>query len=212
VRYIDLETWPRRRHFAFYRHMDDPHFNVCAPLDVTKLRRAVKARGTSFSVAVVYAIGRAANGIEEFRTRIRGDQVVAHDVVHPSTTVMGQGGLFGFCTFHYVEDYAAFAPDAKRRIAAAQREPTLSDDPDRDDYLFMTAIPWVSFTSFKHPIHLSPVDSVPRMAWGKFYPEGNRLQMPVSVQGHHALMDGAHVGRYFEALQSLFHRAEEWIR
>ncbi len=192
--------------------MDDPHFNVCAPVDVTNLRRAVKANGHPFTVAVVYAIARAANGIEEFRTRIRGERVVAHDVVHPSTTVMGEGGLFGFCTFRYVEDFPAFAPDAKERIAVAERDPSLSDDPARDDLLFMTTIPWVSFTSFKHPIHLSPIDSVPRMAWGKFYAQGERFKLPVSVQGHHALMDGAHVGRYFEALQTLFERAEEWIR
>jgi len=25
--------------------------------------------------------------------------------------------------------------------------------------------------------------------------------MPVSVEGHHAVMDGIHVGRYFQALQ-----------
>jgi len=212
VRFIDIETWPRRRHFALYRDMDFPHFNVCAPVDVTALRRGVKAQGVSFTVAVIHAIARAANAIPEFRTRIREEQVVEHEVVHPSTTVLGQGGLFGFCPFHYVEEFSAFAPEAKRRISVAERDPTLADDPERDDLLFMTAIPWISFTSFQHPIHLSPIDSVPRVAWGKFFEEGDRLKMPVSIQGHHALVDGVHVGRYFEALQSLFHRAEEWIR
>ena len=57
----------------------------------------------------------------------------------------------------------------------------------------MTAIPWVSFTSFSHPIHLAAADSVPRFALGKIIEEGESLKMPLDVQGHHALMDGLHV-------------------
>jgi chloramphenicol O-acetyltransferase type A len=67
--------------------------------------------------------------------------------------------------------------------------------------LFMTAIPWVSFTSFMHPMNLQPPDSVPRFAWGKFFKDGDRIKMPLGVQVHHALMDGIHVGRYYNAVQ-----------
>jgi chloramphenicol O-acetyltransferase type A len=55
-----------------------------------------------------------------------------------------------------------------------------------------------------HPLQLSPADSFPRFAWGKFFAEGERLKMPLSVQGHHALMDGLHVGQYYEVIQSYF--------
>ena len=79
--------------------------------------------------------------------------------------------------------------------------PTLQEEPGRDDYLFMTAIPWVSFTSFMHPLHLHPVDSVPRFAWGKFFEQDNQIKMPLSVQGHHALMDGLHMGKFYEYVQ-----------
>ena len=66
----------------------------------------------------------------------------------------------------------------------------------------MTPIPWVSFTAFMHPLQLNPADSFPRFAWGKFFKEGKRVKMPISVQGHHALMDGLHVGRYYDIIQS----------
>ena len=77
----------------------------------------------------------------------------------------------------------------------------------RDDLLFMTAIPWVSFTSFMHPLKF-PVDSVPRFAWGKFFEDGESLKMPLSVQAHHAVMDGLHMGRYFELVQEYFQQPE----
>jgi len=36
---------------------------------------------------------------------------------------------------------------------------------------------------------------------GKYNTEGDKMIMPVSVEVHHSLMDGLHVGRYFELFQ-----------
>ena len=44
-------------------------------------------------------------------------------------------------------------------------------------------------------------DDNPKATWGKYRREVRRLIMPFSLQVHHSLMDGLHVGRYFEALQ-----------
>jgi len=114
---------------------------------------------------------------------------------------MAQEDLFTFCSFQYSEDFLKFAAHAKDRISYVRENPTLEDGPEADDLLFMTAIPWVSFTSFMHPLDLNPVDSVPRFAWGKFFSDGDQLKMPLSVQGHHALMDGIHMGRFYEKVQ-----------
>jgi chloramphenicol O-acetyltransferase type A len=59
-----------------------------------------------------------------------------------------------------------------------------------------------------HPIDLNPVDSVPRFAWGKFFEQGDHLKMPLSVQAHHALMDGVHMGRYYDKVQALLHHPD----
>ena len=83
-------------------------------------------------------------------------------------------------------------------------EMVLEDEPGRDDYLYISATPWISFTSATHPIHMNPVDSVPRLAWGKFYTDGrDRIQLPYSIQVHHALADGLHMGKFSTLFQSL---------
>jgi chloramphenicol O-acetyltransferase type A len=206
MRYINMQTWSRREHFEFYRAFDHPHFGMCANVDLTALRRAVQQRGYSINVAIVHVLARAANAIREFRYRIRGDDVVEHEIVHPATTILVDDDVFGFVFFDYIEDFSEFAARAAAEIAHRQAHPTLEDPPGRDDWLFMTAIPWVSFTSFTHPMHLHPADSVPRFAWGRFFPDGGSLKMPLDVQGHHALMDGLHMGRFFEEVQDyLYH-------
>lgn len=201
MRYIDMQSWPRRRHFEKFSAFDYPHFNLCAAVDLTAFQPAVKQAGVSFTVAIVYVLARAANGIPEFRYRIREGRVVEHSVVHPSITVLAEGDLFSFCIVDYDENFESFAEKTEEAMAQCRENLTLEDEPGRDDLLFMTAIPWVSFTGLVHPIQMHPVDSMPRIAWGKVVEAGGRSSMPLSVQGHHALMDGIHLGRYFNEVQ-----------
>ncbi len=204
MRQIDIQTWPRREHFKVFNAFDYPHFSLCANVDLTAFYPFVKQRGISFTVAVVYVLARAANAIPEFRYRIREGRVVEHEIVHPSATILTNDDLFSFCSFEYIENFSEFAAKAAEMIACVKDELTLEDGPEQDDLLYMSAIPWVSFTSFMHPLHLNPADSVPRFAWGKFFKEGESLKMPLSVQGHHALMDGIHVGKYYAEVQGYF--------
>ena len=201
MRTINLENWPRRGHFEWLNTFDMPHFNLSANMDITAFKTAVKARGVSFTVAAVYLIARTANDVPEFRQRIRGDAVVEHEIVHPSTTYLTEGDLFSFCHMPYDADFSVFGQQAAQQIALVKERPSIEDEAGRDDLLFLTSIPWVSFTGFLHPMRLNP-DSIPRIAWGKFFAEGERLKMPLSVQAHHALVDGVHMGRYFERMQA----------
>jgi chloramphenicol O-acetyltransferase type A len=206
-----MKTWSRRDHFKLFSALDYPYFSLCTNVDLAAFYPFVKQRGISFTVATVYVLTRAANEIPEFRYRIREGEVIEHGIVHPGITILTNEELFTFCTFEYNEDFSLFAERAEEQIACAKEHPTLEDEPGQDDLLFMTSIPWVSFTSAVHPINLHPVDSVPRIAWGKFFEEGKILKMPVGLQAHHALMDGIHVGRFYEKVQDYFHRPDSII-
>ena len=202
MRKVDLQTWPRKTHFEIYKNFDHPHFGMCSKVDLSTYMRIVKEKGFSINVAIVYVLARAANLIPEFRQRIHGKEIVEYEVVHPSTTILTEDELFSFCTIDYSMDFSDFSQRATEKIAMIKQNPTLEEETEEDNLLFMTAIPWVAFTSFKHPMHLHPPDSVPRFAWGKFFQEGESWKMPLDVQCHHALMDGIHVGRFYIEVQS----------
>ena len=207
MRYIEMETWSRREQFGAFSTFDHPHFGMCANVDLTAFYPMVKPRGHSLTVAIVYVLARASNAIPEFRHRIRAGSVVEHEVVHPGFTILVDEDRFSFCMVDYAEDYAAFAARAAERIAFVKEHPWVNHS-QRDDVLYMTAIPWVSFTSFMHPMPLQSGDSVPRFAWGKFFDEGNALKMPLAVQGHHALLDGVHIGKFYAKIQDYLHQPE----
>ena len=208
MRHIDMQTWSRRNHFRLFNNFNHPHFNMCVNVDVTAFHPFVKRNGYSLTVAMVYVIARAANAIPEFRQRIRGEQVVEHERVNPGFSILIDAELFTFCAVEYAEDFSEFARRAALKIAEVKAHPDLVNSPERDDVLYMSPIPWVSFTSFTHPMQFHPADSIPRFAWGKYFKEGDALKMPLSVQGHHAVMDGIHMGRYYETVQGYLDHPE----
>ena len=208
MKQVDMKSSPRSEHFEVFRTWEFPHFNISANVDLTSFYPFVKKNNISLNLAIIYILTRTANSIPEFRFRIRDENVIEHEVVHPSSTIMGKNGAFSFCGMEYLESFPDFADRAAEKIACVRERPRLvEEDGGRDDWLFMTAIPWVSFTSFMHPLNF-PVDCVPRFAWGKFFEERESVKMPLSVQGHHAIMDGLHVGRYFEIVQEFLQQPE----
>lgn len=201
MKYVPITDPHRQKHFDFFNQMAQPHFSLCALVDISRFLTAVRSANGHFTSCVAYVVSAAANGLPHFRRRIREGQMVEHEVVHPSFTVPTRDSeAFSFCTV----PFQGFAPDFLAEAQAIQERmydsPSFENEPGRDDYLFLSAIPWVAFTSFQHAMSI-PADSVPRIVWGKYHVDRGKTWMPLSVQVHHAIMDGRHVGAYFDAVQ-----------
>lgn len=208
---IDLNTWPRKSLYDYFRGLPSPHFSVTADVDVSVLIDRAKPRGVSIFNAALFAVMRACNDIPEMRQRLRGDKVVEHDVVHPAPTVPIEGDRFAFCYFDYVPDWVEFNGLCNEAIEIGKQQTELSDGSSvRDDYIFTTCLPWVAFTSVTHPVQ-GPDDSFPRVAWGKFHERDGRWFMPFNVQVHHALADGLHLGKFYQLIQETFDGFESLI-
>jgi len=201
---IDLKTWNRREHFAFFYRMDYPQYNICANIDITRFLSFVKENGWSFYYAMIFAASEAANQCVNFKYRIRKGQVVLHDRVHPSFTdsTGNDDDLFKMVTVEMEDTLPAFVKKASQTSTNQLKYFDFAPLEGRDDFLYITCIPWISFTSMSHTIGLNRDDSVPRISWGKYFREGEKVLLPFSVQVHHALADGSHVGQYFEKLQA----------
>lgn len=213
TRYLDLETWPRRDLFEFYRTFDKPYFNVCTRLDATNLLAALSTRkGISVSLAYHYFALRTANEIEPFRYRLRDGKVVVHEVIHGGTTILLPNESFGLAYFHYDPDFTKFYEAASRAVAdALAKGGGLKLEETDDDRLHFTTIPWVSFTSFSHARNWKREESATKIAFGKFSKDDNRTWLPISVEVHHALMDGLQVGRFLEQMQNALLNPETYL-
>jgi len=189
----------RQAHFEFFHQMNHPHFNICANVEITSLIDKLTKNKLPFTPSIVYLISKTANEIKEFRWRIREGVIYEHEVVHPSFSVYTEvADVFSFCEVKFENNYEDFVQNALKKIEEMKENPSFSDEDGRDDYLFLSAIPWVSFTGFQHAMSCHPTDSVPRITWGKYFENNGKIMMPLSVQVHHALVDGRHVGAFFQ--------------
>lgn len=211
-KYLDTTTWARREVFEFFRGFDKPYFNICTQLDITRLLALLRERrNVSLMLTYHYFALRAANEIEPFRYRLKDGKVVVYDVIHGGTTVLMPDENFTLAYFDYDDDFEKFIVAADSAVKEA-----VSGDgafkPDRsDDRIHFTTLPWVSFTSFSHARNWSREDSIPKIAFGKFVKENERTLLPFSVEVHHALMDGLHVGRYVNRLQEALDDPEVYL-
>lgn len=211
TKYLDVTTWSRRDLFEFFLSYDNPYFNICTRLDITDLLAFLRLRpDLSVSLAYHYFALRVANEIEPFRYRLRQGKVIIHEVVHGGTTVLLPSESFTFAYFDYQEDFEKFMLDAQRSVSEALAGNSFAPTAN-DDTIYFTALPWVSFTSFAHARKRIPEDSVPRIAFGKFAQENARTFLPFSVEVHHALMDGLHVGRYLNRLQEVLDKPADYL-
>ena len=202
MRIIDLENWPRKDSFEFFKDYQDPQVNICANVTITKTYELFEARGISKFTGMLWLISNAANAIAEIRCRIRGDNVVEHQRVHPSFTWLNDDKSLTFCHAEFVEDVTAFFRNVERSIARVEPNPGIADNKETDDVLYISCLPWINFTSVSHPFRMDDTRSIPRITWGKFFQNQDQWLMPVSIQLHHGLADGYHIGLFFEHLQA----------
>lgn len=210
--YLDTETWARREAFEYFRSFDKPYFSVCVRLDAAPLKAAVAARGQSFSLASLFLSLRLANLHEPFRYRLEGSRVRVHDEVHGSSTVLRADESFGFCYFDHTPHWPSFHAQARAAMEAARmRSAPFEPREEQNALLHFTTLPWLHFTSFSHARNWGREDSVPKLAFGRLQADGGRLWLPVSVEVHHALMDGLHLGRYVQALEAAMAEPAPWL-
>lgn len=201
MKYLDLENWNRKQHFEHFSQLLDPYFAVTVDVDVTNAYQVAKEKNIPFFLIYLYSCLKTINSIENFRYRVTTDKrIKVYDVIHASATIIRPDNTFGFSFIHYSDNldefYQNFSKEKERILNSTDLFPPINSD----DCVYCSALPWIHFTGHKEPKN-SENDSITRLAFGKFIEKENILKMPVSITVNHALIDGYHVGLFFENYQ-----------
>ncbi len=200
---LDLDSWPRKATYEFFREYDDPFFNFAANIDVTRLYDFAKRHNLSVSHALLFNVMTAANEIREFRIRLFNGRLIEFDRVHATQTILNDDETFSFAYFEMQPDVFEFDKAGRSAVEKYKQLKTFDVESDRVDLIYFSVIPWVSFTSFKHASRLDRKQTVPRIVLGRIFDEGQTKKIPLSVEANHTIMDGFHVGKLFNRFQEL---------
>ena len=203
VRKIDKAGWVRRPHFEYFDSLDHPWLDIGTSVDATEPWTIFQREdGPSFFAASVFLALRAVNAVEEFRQRIRGDEVVVHESVNAGITVLRDDETFGFGYVDSSDDFPTFAAAAAAEVERLKRESGQLVDRPEDDLIHFSIVPWFSFNAIGHPRQRGKHDSIPKIALGRCTPQGSSWQLPVAISAHHGLVDALHVARFLDHLNS----------
>ena len=204
---IDIDNWNRKEHFLFFSKFEEPFFGVTIKVDCTSAYKKAKEKGISFFLYYLYRALKAANEIENFRYRIIENQPYDFAIVNASPTINRPDGTFGFAYMDYFEDEKQFYEKALQEIENVKNTNSLLPAVSGENVIHFSAIPWLDFTSISHARSFSHPDSCPKISFGKMTENNAVKEIPVSIHGHHALMDGYHAGLFIDKFQDLLKNA-----
>jgi chloramphenicol O-acetyltransferase type A len=210
---VDVAGWPRRLAHDLFRGYQHPWFSVCVRVDAAPLKQALEGRRGAFSLACHWAALKAMQPIEAFHLRLHGDAGVQRmQQLHAATTVARPDESFAFATLPWAEGFGEFARLGRQALDAAREGlPPPAPEPDPLSQVHCTTLPWLHFTSFTHARHSGVGTDNPKLAFGQLRAEGAQLWMPLSVDVHHALVDGLHVGRFVQGFEALLREPAAWV-
>lgn len=200
MKFIDLETWDRAMHYQVFRNCPQPQYCVTFDLDITHFLPKIKEKGYSFTFALIYAVTKCANQIEEFRCRFVDGKPAIFETINTSFTYLKKvTELFKVVNVpmqNSMDEYVALARQTEENQTVFFTASAMGND----IYQF-SPFPWVSYSHISHTDSGKKDNATPLFDWGKFYEKDRRILLPFSVQVHHSFVDGIHIGRLAERLQ-----------
>ena len=104
-------------------------------------------------------------------------------------------------TVPFENDLGKFEKNAKEKAKNQQQYFVTKEFVNRDDFVFYSAIPWITFTSIDHTRNHERDDAVPRISWGKYYWKQDQVILPYNIQVNHMFVDGVHLGMFKTQLE-----------
>ncbi|MDE5674320.1 MAG: chloramphenicol acetyltransferase [Muribaculaceae bacterium] len=211
MRIIDMATWRRRDNFRFFQGFANSWYSVTTEFECSQAFKECKDSGDSFFIRYLYAVVRAANEVEAFRFRKLEDGNVAIydklDIIPPIATTDN----FVTVRIPYHKDFNKFSKSAIEIINGIS--------PDTDPYgvehemeiskeynvIHLSAVPKMHFTGMTFTVNkLGAPCFYPLSVMGKAVRHSdNSMKMPYSIYVDHAFIDGSHLSKFFETVESV---------
>jgi chloramphenicol O-acetyltransferase type A len=200
---LDITTWNRKEHFEFFCKFEEPFFGTTIQFDCTKAYAKSKELGVSFFTYYLHKTLVAVNKTENFRYRIHDGKVFIYDKINISSTILRDDKTFGFSEIEYNENLNAFIENYNTEATRVKNTTGLFTREYNENIVHFSALPWINFTSISHSRSFTFPDSCPKFSFGKMTTENDKKFMSMSVHVHHGLVDGYHLGLFFEEFERL---------
>ncbi len=199
---IDFQTWKRKE---FYEHFINEvvcTYSTTVNLDITNLK------SMRLYPTIIWLLTKVVNQMPEFRTALTDKGVGIYDEMHPAYTIFNKknknfSAIWTEFRADYNEFLSAYETDAEKFSSSTHYAPK----PDRPSNTFdISMVPWFTFTSFNINVFGEGKYLLPIFTLGKYFDDNRKRLFPISIQVHHAVCDGYHIGKFVETLQTMINK------
>lgn len=210
-RILSRETYPRCAHLDYFCTMAQPYAGLTVPVDITAFYQAVGARKVPFFLSFLYCAARAANGVPELRQAGCGGRkfwMYDHCPHLPHCGPWRTGRtVIAPCAVTSRFQTTSPMPSRPRKRPRPSAVWTTGERRMPCPSSSSPTLPWVHYEALVQPTP-SPADTNPRITWGRFRREGDRVVLPVSLLCHHGLVDGLHMAHFYANLEK---ELAQWV-
>ena len=195
---INPQECSRAEAFNMWMSSPQPMVTVVKTFEVGRLRKVSKKTGIKFNVLLCWCICKAASSIEEFYLLPEPGHLFRYDKLAVNVIVQNVKGGISLCDVPYSEDIRQFNADYLQITSQAAK--TCQNTSLEDAMIIGTsALPQTELDVIVN--QYSGRWNNPFLAWGKYRKGWFKTTLPISMQFHHAQMDGIQVSHFLNNLQ-----------
>ena len=198
---IDPQATKRANAFAAWMKSPMPMVTLIKTFDVTHLVQRSRRTGLKFNMLLCWCIGKAASQVAEFYMVPEGNKLMQYDRLAINVIVVTKDGGISMCDVPFSTDLQQFNADYMRlttQVSESDQPYDLSAD---CTIIGTSALPDCEIDGIVN--QYSGIYNNPFLAWGKYRRRLFRFKLPISLQFHHAQMDGSHATRFLNLLQEV---------
>lgn len=200
---INHQDTNRAEAFELWMTSPMPMVTLVKTMDVSRIRKVSRKTGIKFNVLLCWCVGKAASSIDEFFLLPTNGKLFQFDKLAINIVVQNCKGGLSLCDIPYSDDIRQFDADYQELTGLATK--TCKSTSLEDSMIIGTsALPQTELDCIVN--QYSGRYNNPFLAWGRYRKRLFKTILPISLQFHHAQMDGEHACRFLNNLQNEINR------
>lgn len=195
---VNPKETSRAQAFELWMASPMPMVTLMKTFNVGYLVKVSRRTGLKFTMLMCWCIGKAAKGIGEFYLLPEQGKLFLFDRLAINIVVQNVKGGISLCDVPYSDDIGQFNTDYLELTGQAAKT---CKSTELEGYMIIgtSALPQTELDCIVN--QYSGWYNNPFLVWGRYRKGLFKTTLPISLQFHHAQMDGSHAARFLQILQ-----------
>ena len=195
---INPQDTIRAEAFKLWMNSPMPMVTLTKTFNVTRMYRKSKKQNVKFNMLLCWCIGKAASRIEEFYLIPESGKLYKYDSLAINVIVKNKQGGISNCDIPYCDNMAQFSSNYDN-LTQKTFDTAQNININEAAVIGTSAVTSTFLDSIVN--QYTGIYNNPFLSWGRYKQHWLKTVLPISLQFHHAQMDGEQAAQFLNNLQ-----------